>query len=76
MVRWGVAMIYYRVGVPVRIMMERHEDMVYSGHRHPFLGRYRVGFTDEGKLTALKVDLYSNCGHSADLSIAVRLVRT
>ena len=60
------------MGKPVRIMMERNEDMVYSGHRHPFLGRYKVGFTAEGRLTGLKVDVYSNCGHSADLSIPVR----
>ena len=52
-------------------MLDRNEDMVYSGHRHPFLGNYKVGFTSEGKLIALEIDVYSNCGHSADLSIAV-----
>ena len=62
---------FYRVGRPVRIMLDRNEDMVYSGQRHPFLGNYKVGFTSEGKLTALEMSLYSNGGHSCDLSVAV-----
>ena len=28
---------------PVRVILERNEDMVASGGRHPFLGKYRVG---------------------------------
>ena len=64
-------MNYYRVGRPVRIMLDRNEDMIYSGHRHPFLGKYKVGYTAGGKITALEVELFSNGGHSTDLSIAV-----
>ena len=61
----------HRVQRPVRIMLDRNEDMVSSGGRHPFLGRYKVGFTSEGRITALDLRLYSNGGTSQDLSCAV-----
>ena len=60
-----------RVQRPVRIMLDRNEDMQSSGGRHPFLGRYKVGFTSEGRVTALDLRLYSNGGASLDLSNAV-----
>ena len=52
-------------------MLDRDEDMLSSGGRHPFLGLYKVGFTNEGKIVALDVQLYSNGGISTDLSIGV-----
>lgn len=52
-------------------MLDRDEDMMYSGHRHPFRGQYKVGYTAEGKLTALQMELHANGGYSTDLSVAV-----
>ena len=60
-----------RVQRPVRIMLDRNEDMMTSGGRHPFLGLYKVGFTSQGRITALDLKLYSNGGISADLSMPV-----
>lgn len=31
-----------RYGVPVRCMLDRDEDMVITGGRHPFLAKYEV----------------------------------
>ncbi len=45
--------------------------MQTTGKRHPYLARYRVGFTGEGMITALEMDLYSDGGCSFDLSLAV-----
>ncbi|XP_013399614.1 xanthine dehydrogenase/oxidase-like [Lingula anatina] len=56
---------------PVRCMLDRHEDMLISGGRHPFLGKYKVGFSKEGRLEALDVTLYSNAGHSTEASVGV-----
>ena len=67
----GSIIVCHRVQRPVRIMLDRNEDMVSSGGRHPFLGRYKVGFTSEGRITALDLRLYSNGGTSQDLSCAV-----
>ncbi|XP_064622237.1 xanthine dehydrogenase/oxidase-like [Lineus longissimus] len=57
----------------VRIMLDRDEDMAISGNRHPFLAKYKVGFTKEGKLVAFEVELYNNAGNSLDLSGEVML---
>ncbi|XP_019862049.1 PREDICTED: xanthine dehydrogenase/oxidase-like [Amphimedon queenslandica] len=66
-----IAVAANKVGRPVRIMLDRDEDMKYSGNRHPYKGEYRIGFTKEGKLTALEMELYSNAGYSFDLSLPV-----
>ncbi|XP_027209904.2 xanthine dehydrogenase/oxidase isoform X1 [Penaeus vannamei] len=56
---------------PVRMMLDRDEDMLMTGNRHPFLGRWKVGFTNEGVFTAIEMDLYANGGNSYDLSGSV-----
>ena len=66
-----VAIAAAKVNKPVRLMLDRDDDMVVTGTRHPFLGRYKVGFTETGKLTALEMDLYSNAGCTMDLSFSV-----
>ena len=66
-----VAVAAAKVNKPVRIMLDRDDDMVLSGHRHPFLGKYKVGFSDKGELTALEMNIYSNAGCTMDLSFSV-----
>jgi hypothetical protein len=39
-----------------------HRCCGLAGTRHPFLATYKVGFTKQGKVTALDVDLYNNAG--------------
>ncbi|KAJ5899695.1 hypothetical protein N7495_004439 [Penicillium taxi] len=56
---------------PVRCMLNRDEDIITSGQRHPFMCRWKVGVTKEGKLLALDADIYANGGHTQDLSGAV-----
>jgi len=52
-------------------MLDRHEDMVITGGRNPFLFRYRAGFDDDGKIRVLDVSVYNNAGSSRDLSAGV-----
>ena len=66
-----VAIAAAKTGKPVRIMLDRDEDMAISGWRHPFLGRYRVAFDDQGMVQAADVDLYNNAGWTMDLSFSV-----
>ncbi|OLL25899.1 Xanthine dehydrogenase [Neolecta irregularis DAH-3] len=56
---------------PVRCMLNRDEDAIMSGQRHPFLARWKVGVSKEGKLLALDADVFNNGGWSQDLSGAV-----
>ncbi|SCZ92606.1 BZ3500_MvSof-1268-A1-R1_Chr5-2g08024 [Microbotryum saponariae] len=53
---------------PVRAMLDRDVDIRTTGQRHPCLGEWKVGFTKEGKLTALDVQFYANAGYSLDIS--------
>ncbi len=39
-----------------------------KGKRHPFQGEYKVGYTADGKIQAVDVQLYSNGGCTHDLS--------
>jgi len=52
-------------------MLNRDEDMITSGQRHPFLARWKVAVNKDGKLQALDVDIFNNGGHTQDLSAAV-----
>ncbi|XP_039283580.1 xanthine dehydrogenase [Nilaparvata lugens] len=53
---------------PIRCMLDRDEDILMSGQRHPFMGRYKVAFDSSGRITAADVKLYNNAGNTADLS--------
>ncbi|XP_077439045.1 xanthine dehydrogenase/oxidase [Vanacampus margaritifer] len=66
-----VSVAAHKLRRPVRCMLDRDEDMLITGGRHPFYGKYKVGFLKSGKLVALDVSLYSNVGNSRDLSPAV-----
>ncbi|WP_395138197.1 xanthine dehydrogenase molybdopterin binding subunit [Schlegelella aquatica] len=57
-----------KLGRPVKLRLERLDDMLVTGKRHNFLYRYEVGFERDGRIRALKVMLASQCGFSADLS--------
>jgi xanthine dehydrogenase large subunit len=60
-----------KLGRPVLVRLTRAQDMSMTGKRHPFLGRFRVGFDPDGKLRALLLDLFSDGGFSLDLSSPV-----
>ena len=55
-------------------MLDRDEDILISGYRHPFLGKYKIGFSNDGIIEAAEIELYNNCGWTMDLSIAVMKV--
>jgi xanthine dehydrogenase large subunit len=56
---------------PVKVWLNRDQDMMQTGKRHPFLTRYRAGFTRDGRLTALDAELFADGGFSSDLSRAI-----
>ena len=56
---------------PVRCMLNRDEDILTSGQRHPFLARWKVAVNDDGKLQALDAEVFANGGWCQDLSGAV-----
>lgn len=61
----------WKTGRPVRVHWNRDLDMMLTGHRHPFLARFNIGFDSDGRILAAKIHLWSNGGWSRDLSQAV-----
>ena len=66
-----VAVAANKVRRPVRCMLNRDEDILTSGQRHPFLARWKVAVNRDGRLQALDADVFANGGWSQDLSGAV-----
>lgn len=56
---------------PVRVWLNRDEDMACTGKRHPFYSKYKAAFDKEGHILGLHVDTYANCGWAHDLSICI-----
>lgn len=53
---------------PVKLRLDRDDDFMVTGKRHPFAYDWEAGFDGSGRLTALKLTMLANCGFSADLS--------
>ena len=53
---------------PVKMRLDRGDDMLITGKRHPFSHDWTVGFEPDGRLRALRSVQIVHCGHSADLS--------
>jgi len=60
-----------KTGKPVKLRLDRDDDIILTGKRHEFFSEYEVGFNDDGVIKGLKVNLSSNCGMSPDLSAAI-----
>jgi xanthine dehydrogenase large subunit len=57
-----------KVKRPVKLRLDRDDDFMITGKRHPFSYDYTVGFDDTGRLCGLKLMMAAHCGFSADLS--------
>jgi xanthine dehydrogenase large subunit len=57
-----------KFNAPVKLRLDRDDDFLITGKRHPFDYRYTAGFDDSGQLCGLQVEMRVNCGFSADLS--------
>ncbi|MFE6645813.1 xanthine dehydrogenase molybdopterin binding subunit [Nocardioides sp. NPDC057772] len=55
-------------GRPVRLRLNRTQDITMSGKRHGFHSTWRAGFDDEGHIVALEATLTADGGWSLDLS--------
>jgi xanthine dehydrogenase large subunit len=55
-------------GRPVRLRLNRTQDLTMSGKRHGFHADWRVGFDEERRIVALDATLTADGGWSLDLS--------
>jgi xanthine dehydrogenase large subunit len=65
------ALLAQRTGRPVKLRLDRDDDMVLTGKRHDFRIDWDVGFDDEGRIEGIEFVLASRCGMSPDLSAAI-----
>ncbi len=62
------ALAAHKFGAPVKLRLDRDDDFLITGKRHPFSYRYRVGFDESGRIQGLQLHMAAHCGFSADLS--------
>ncbi|XP_051550621.1 aldehyde oxidase 3-like [Myxocyprinus asiaticus] len=58
----------YKTGHAVRCVLDRGDDMLITSGRHPFLGKYKVGYMNDGTILAADITYYSNGGCTLDES--------
>ncbi|MEP7083391.1 MAG: xanthine dehydrogenase molybdopterin binding subunit [Betaproteobacteria bacterium] len=57
-----------RLQRPVKLRVDRDDDFMITGKRHCCHYAYDVGFDDDGRIRAAKVEMTFRAGYSADLS--------
>ena len=53
---------------PVKLRLDRDDDMMITGKRHCFHYEYAVGYDNDGLICAVKIEMVMRAGFSADLS--------
>ena len=65
------ALLSHKTKKPIKLRLDRDDDIIITGKRHDFYSDYEVGFDDQGRINGLKLKLASRCGMSPDLSLAI-----
>ncbi|KAM4836127.1 aldehyde oxidase 2 [Thomomys bottae] len=55
-----------KTGRPIRLVLDREDDMLITGGRHPLFGKYKAGFMNSGRIKALDIECYINGGCMLD----------
>ncbi|XP_029941631.1 aldehyde oxidase 1-like [Salarias fasciatus] len=61
----------WKSGRAVRCVLERGDDMLITGGRHPVEAKYKVGFMNDGRIVAADLQYFSNSGNSVDESVLI-----
>ena len=64
----AAALAAWKLQCPVKLRLDRDDDMMITGKRHDFVFDDTVGYDDDGRLLGVSVDMPSRAGFSADLS--------
>jgi len=62
------AIAAFRLQCPVKLRLDRDDDMSITGKRHGFEFAYEVGYDDSGLIQAAKIEMAAQAGFSADLT--------
>jgi len=61
----------YLLNKPVKVILNRHEDITTSGKRHPYSNDFKIGLKKDGTIHAFEINMYQNAGAFADMSMGV-----
>jgi xanthine dehydrogenase large subunit len=64
----SAALAAFKLQKPVKLRVNRDDDMTITGKRHDFRIDYEVGFDDTGRILGADIMLASRCGYSVDYS--------
>ena len=64
----SAALAAFKLQRPVKLRVNRDDDMMITGKRHDFRIDYEVGYDDEGHILGADITLFSRCGYSTDYS--------
>ncbi len=65
------ALLAQRIGKPVRMIYDRHEDIASTTKRHPAVVRYRSGVSADGRLVAQDIEVVMDGGAYCTLTPVV-----
>ena len=65
------SLLAHKTKCPVKLRLDRDDDIIITGKRHEFFSDYEVGFSNKGEIKSVKLKLSSKCGISPDLSLAI-----
>ena len=53
------ALLSHKTNQPIKLRLDRDDDIILTGKRHDFYSEYEVGFNDKGKIEGLKLKIAS-----------------
>lgn len=65
------ALAAWKLGLPVKLVLDRHDDMRMTGKRHPYRSRFKIGLSKDLRILAYEVVFLQNGGAATDLSPAI-----
>ena len=55
-------LLAYKTKKPVKLRLDRDDDIILTGKRHDFYSDYEVGFNDKGIINGLKMKFHLDVG--------------
>ncbi len=65
------ALLAMKAGRPVKMVYDRHEDILFTTKRHPSWTRYRTALAEDGSIAAMEVDMILDGGAYTTISPVV-----
>jgi xanthine dehydrogenase YagR molybdenum-binding subunit len=70
----AAAALARKAGAPVKLMLDREEEVTVGGNRPSAYGTIKIGGTKEGKITAFEVDCYGSPGVGGGATVNLNLL--